>query len=100
VVCKHHYDNEHKGILAANCAVVKPTDLDLSSGGREYHTKMGQQGWVQLFSALDDNGLGALPPHRSPMDRLLGRDPTSHHKKKKKVKEKMEGVVVILPYTY
>ena len=88
VVCKHHYQNEKGGKLAPNCCLVKPSDSDLSTGGKDYQTKMGQQGWVQLFSPLDDHGLGKLPPHRSPLDRILGRDPLRKPKKLKNGKKK------------
>lgn len=88
VVCKHHYQNEKGGKLAPNCCLVKPSDSDLSTGGKDYQTKMGQQGWVQLFSPLDDHGLGKLPPHRSPLDRILGRDPLRKPKKLRNGKKK------------
>ena len=37
---------------------------------------------------LDDHGLGKLPPHRSPLDRILGRDPLRKPKKLRNGKEK------------
>ena len=50
-------------MLAPNCHIVNPSALDAAE--REYRNTIAQQGWCNLWSPLDENGLGVPPPKKN-----------------------------------
>jgi hypothetical protein len=56
IICKHHL-----GELAPNCLLARPHSIDDAVTNSDYSDKMQQYGWLQMWSTLDDDGLGVPP---------------------------------------